>query len=203
VSHALLALGRIAAEVHRHFHLPGAPIGYVGVAVGAVISWAGVPGAGEAALVAAAAFAARHQLDIGMVLAIAWLSATFGGVAGWLVGRHIGAPVAAAPGPFLRLRLRGLRAGERFFERFGMVAVFLTPAWVAGVHGLRPAKFLVANALAALAWVAMYGLSVYLIGPSIADTFGDAGLAGTLVIATVAAIAVVVAIVRARRVKRG
>lgn len=198
----LTVLAPLAIAGDRHLHVHGAPIGYVGVAVGALISWAGLPGAGEAALVAAAAFAARHKLDIGAVMAVAWVSATLGGTAGWLVGLHAGATLAAAPGPLHRLRLRALRAGERFFERFGTLAVFLTPSWVAGIHRVRAAKFLPANAIAAVAWVLMYGLAVYLIGPSVADAFGDAGLVGTLAIAAVAAVAAALALARSGRLRR-
>ena len=187
---------------HLHVHVKGPPIGYAGVALAAVISWAGLPGPGEAALVTAAVFAARHRLDIGQVIAVAWIGATLGGSAGWLVGLRVGAVVAAAPGPFHGLRLRGLRAGERFFERFGALAVFLTPSWVAGIHRLQAAKFLTANALASLAWVVLYGLVPFVIGPSVVEIFDDLGLAGTLAIGAAALVAGLVALVRRRRATR-
>jgi membrane protein DedA with SNARE-associated domain len=196
----VFALAQLAVAIDHHgLHLKGTPVGYASVALGAVISWAGLPGAGEAALVTAAVFAARHRLDIAQVMALAWLGATLGGTAGWLVGLRVGAGVAAAPGPLHHLRLSGLHAGKRFFERFGTLAVFLTPSWVAGIHRLPAAKFLPANALAALTWVALYGLVPFAVGPRLVEVFEDVGLVGTVVILAAAAVAAILGIARYRR----
>ena len=190
------------ATLHRELHLHGPPIGYAGIALAAFVSWAGLPGPGEAALVTGAAFAARHRLDIGQVEAAALAGAVIGGVLGWAVGWRLVGDQAARPGPFYGLRMRGLRAGQRFFERFGTLAVFLTPSWVAGIHRVRPAKYLPANALAALVWVLGYGLAVFFLGPTVADVFGDLGTIGTIAAVAVAVVAGAVALVRRRRAPR-
>lgn len=189
----------VAVQVHQHLHLHGPPVGYAGVAVAAFLSWAGLPGPGEAAVITAAAFAARHRLDIGQVEIAALLGAVAGGIAGWAAGLRFGAGLAARPGPFYRLRLRGLRAGQRFFERFGAVAVFFAPSWVAGIHRVSTLKFMTANLIAAAVWVAGYGLTTYFAGPHVADLFGDIGTYGTAAIALAAVLLAALALLRRRR----
>src|SRR5690348_11507353 len=116
-------MGASLAAVHLQYHLHGSSFGYVAIGLGAAASWAGVPGPGEPALIAGAIFARRGRLDLLEVLVIAWLGAMLGGVAGWAIGRRAGQALVSAPGPLYRLRLRAMTRGERFFERFGVVAV--------------------------------------------------------------------------------
>jgi membrane protein DedA with SNARE-associated domain len=182
----------LAVHVHRH----GSPVGYAGLALAVFVGWAGIPGTGEAALIAAAVFATRGKLDLGLIEIIAWVAATAGGIVGWAVAMRVGHQVAAAPGPLYRLRRRGLRAGERFFERFGVVAVFLVPSWVAGIYAVRPSRYLPANAIAALGWALLYGLGAYVLGPQIGELAGDIGLIGLVLIVAAALLAACVAVVR-------
>src|SRR5947209_13929236 len=93
----------LAVHLHLHFHhhFRGPPFDYGALALAAAASWVGVPGPGEPLLVAAGIFAARHQLDIGTVLVVAWVSAMLGGVCGWVVGLKAGRTVLTAPGPLL------------------------------------------------------------------------------------------------------
>jgi membrane protein DedA with SNARE-associated domain len=174
------------AALHIHHHLHGSSLGYVGIGAAAAASWAGVPGPGEPALIAGALFATRGRLDLVEVLAVAWLGAMAGGLAGWAVGRRFGHALIAAPGPLRRQRVRAMARGERFFERFGVLAVYLAPSWVAGATGFPGGRFVVANALAAAFWVALVGGGAYLVGPSIGDIASDAGLVGLLALAVVA-----------------
>ncbi|MEA2481851.1 MAG: hypothetical protein QOJ07_3773 [Thermoleophilaceae bacterium] len=196
------APGLIDAAVHLHHHVHGPKGDYVGLGLAAAASWAGVPGPGEAALITAAVLAERHKLDIVSVIAIAWLGATLGGTAGWAVGIRAGRAVLTAPGPLHKARVSALDRGDRFFERFGPVAVFLTPSWVAGIVGMRAVRFLVLNALAALFWAVALGLGVFLAGPPIADLFADLGLIGGIALGVVALIAAVTALVRGRSRRR-
>src|SRR3954451_14241814 len=99
----------LATLVHHHrFH--GPHLDYVGVAVGAFISWVGISGPGEAALITAGILAARGRVDMPSVLAIAWVGAVAGGMIGWLLGRHFGRALLEAPGPLRRTRRRILRS---------------------------------------------------------------------------------------------
>src|SRR5205085_9867829 len=103
----VLALG---LSLHHHFH--GPPIDYAGLAAAAAASWIGLPGPGEPVLIAAGVFAAKHKLDIGEVLLVAWLAAMGGGIAGWLIGMKAGRVVLTTRGPCQRGRLKALEGGE-------------------------------------------------------------------------------------------
>jgi membrane protein DedA with SNARE-associated domain len=173
---ALLALGVFHTHLHGGFD-------YAGVALAAAASWIGVPGPGEPVLIAAGIFAARGRVDIVEVLLVAWAGATAGGVAGWLIGRRGGRALGTVSGPFLRIRLAALARGERFFERYGALGVYLAPSWITGINGMRAARFLPLNAFWALVWTLVVGGGAYLIGPSIEDVVADLGLVGGIVLA--------------------
>jgi len=193
VSHALPALGAL----HHHIHLHGSPVDMVGVALAAAASWIGVPGPGEPVLIAAGVWAARGRLDLAELLVVAWAAATAGGVAGWLLGRQGGRALWTAPGPLLRWRIRALARGERFFERYGLLAIYLAPSWVAGIHGVRASRYLPANAIFAVLWTLLVGLGAYLVGPPIEDVVSDVGL-----VTTVGLVAVVVLFLLGERWRR-
>jgi membrane protein DedA with SNARE-associated domain len=192
---ALLAASRFARRLHSR------PLGYTAIALAAFTSWAGVPGPGEAALITGAAFAARHRLDIVQVEVYAFGAAVVGGMVGWAVGWRFRG-LADRPGPLLRLRRRGLAAGERFFQRFGPFAVFLTPSWVAGVHQVPPLRYAIYNALSCATWAAGYGLTTYFAGPHVADFFGDIGAVATGALGVAAVVVALLAVLRRRRRRR-
>jgi len=187
------------SELPHHHHFHGPPVGYAGLAVAAAASWLGVPGPGEPVLIAAAVYAARGKLDLLEVLIVAWAGAAAGGTVGWVVGRRFGAALVAAPGPLRRQRAAAAARGTHFFERYGVLAVYLAPSWVAGSVAMRAARFLPANAIAAAIWALLVGLAAYAIGPSIADLIGDLGLYGALALLAAAVAVVLAGILRRRR----
>jgi membrane protein DedA with SNARE-associated domain len=171
-------LSPLAFVALLHAHARGPGVDYLGVFLAAGVSWAALPGPGEAALIAAGISAAHGHLDLTLVVAAAWAGATVGGTAGWIAGVKGGRELLTAPGPLLQLRLALTARGDRFYERYGLVAVLFTPTWVAGIHNMRWSRFLPANAVSALTWALPIGLGAYLLGPSITDIAADAGLAG-------------------------
>jgi membrane protein DedA with SNARE-associated domain len=193
---SLLTLA-ILAVVHHRFRAAGAD--YVGVFLAAGVSWLAVPGPGEAALIAAGISAAHGHLDLAAVVALAWAGASVGGTLGWLIARKGGRGLVTAPGPLHHLRLALLARGDRFYERYGPIAVLFTPSWIAGIHHMRWSRFVPANALAALLWAAGIGVSADLVGPSIADDVADAGTAGGALICALGVTAVVLVIRRKRQ----
>jgi membrane protein DedA with SNARE-associated domain len=195
VSYSLAAI----AALPIHIHPKGPGIDYVGVLVASLASWAGLPGPGEAALVAAAISAGQHHLDIVAILLVAWIGATAGGMAGWIVGVRAGRGVMTAPGPLQRLRLAIIVKGDRFYERYGLVAVLLTPSWVAGIHNMRISRYGPINLASALVWALAWGLLAYFIGPSITDVLSDAGTARWFILAGAVASVAAIAVLRHRR----
>jgi membrane protein DedA with SNARE-associated domain len=198
-----LTTAAIVFAAHVARRLRSRPVGYTAIALASFASWVGVPGPGEAVLVTGAAFASRNRLDIVQVELYAFAGAVVGGMIGWGVGRHFGASLALHPGPLLRLRRRGVAAGERFFERFGVLAVFLTPSWVAGIHRVHVVRYTIFNAISCAVWVAGYGLLTYFLGPHVADVFGDLGTWATVALAAVVIAAGVITFLRRRRTRSG
>jgi membrane protein DedA with SNARE-associated domain len=141
------------------------------------------------ALVAAAVVAARGHLDIAEVVIVAWAGAVAGGLVGWWVGLRGGRALVVRPGPLHRVRLRALARGERFYDRFGLLAVYLTPTWMAGVARMSAARFLPANAFTSLLWALAIGVGAYFAGPPVVDFVHDVGFAGLAVAVPVAAAA--------------
>jgi membrane-associated protein len=191
--HIHLHLGQ---HLHHRFH--GPHVDYVGVGVAAAVSWIGVTGVGEAALIAAGLAAARGKLDISSMIFVAWFGAMVGGAGGWLLGWKGGRSLVTRPGPLYKVRLRLVRHGDEVYERRGLLAVFIAPSWMAGIAGMRFGKFLLANALSALVWAVGIGLGAYFAGPSIADIVDDVGTVGLVVFIAV----VLVSFVVRRRLKR-
>ena len=187
------------AALHLHIHTHGPGIDYVGVLIASLASWVGLPGPGEAALVAAGISAGHHRLDISALIAVAWVGATVGGMLGWFVGLRAGRGVLTSRGPLHHLRLSVIARGERFYDRFGLIAVLFTPSWIAGIHNMRLSRYAPANAISALLWALGWGLAAYYVGPSITDVIADAGSAGWLLLIAVVASVVAVALIRRRR----
>jgi membrane protein DedA with SNARE-associated domain len=192
---ALLLAIHVARRLQR-------PADYTAIALAAFASWAGLPGPGEAGVIAGAAFAARHQLDIVQVELFALGGAFVGGMIGWGLGWRFGAALAEGPGPLRGARKRALAAGERFYQRFGVLAIILTPSWVAGIHRVHTLRFIIFNLLACVVWTAGYGLTTYFLGPEVAEFFGNVGTWATIGIIGAGVTLATLAIVRRRRTRR-
>jgi len=177
-----LRLATLVVLAILHHNIKGPGVDYIGVFLAAAVSWVAIPGPGEAALVAAGISAAHSRLDISAVVAVAWAGASLGGTVGWVIGLKGGRVLLTAPGPLQSLRLSLIARGDDFFERYGPLAVLLVPSWVAGIHDMRSSRFLPANIGSAAVWALAVGLGAYLLGPSITDVVGDAGLAGAILL---------------------
>ncbi len=170
----VLALLHLHLHLHHHFH--GPPFDYAGLAIASVASWVGVPGPGEPVLIAAGVLAARNQLDIVTVVGSSWVAAIFGGELGWLIGRQAGRTVLTAPGPLRPLRIRAVARGEEVFAKHPVIAIALTPSWIAGIHRVKGRIYHPVNALSALAWACGYGFGAYIVGPTVIDVVADVGV---------------------------
>ena len=188
-------------HVHLHLfhHVHGPAFDYVGIALASFASWVGVPGPGEALLLAAGVFAAKHKLDISPVVVVAFLGATAGGIVGWLAGLLAGRSVLTAPGPLRSLRLDAVMRGERAFKRVEVVAIVLTPPWVAGIFRARAWLYNLVNVVSAAVWAVVIGVGGYYIGPPILDVVGDMGTVGLVLAVGIIATGLGTAVIRRRR----
>jgi membrane protein DedA with SNARE-associated domain len=192
-----VAILLVAFHFRHRFH--GPPFDYLSLAAAAAASWVGIPGPGEPLLIAAGVMAARHKLDIGSVLLVAWAAATAGGIAGWLIGIKAGRAVLTTRGPFHRARRRALARGEEVFGRWPVIAILLTPSWVAGIHGVGARVYLPTNAAGAAIWALAIGLGAYWIGPSIVDFADDLGWLTVFGLVAVGVVGVALELARRRR----
>jgi membrane protein DedA with SNARE-associated domain len=192
----------VAAGFRHRFN--GPPIDYFGLAAAAAASWVGLPGPGETVLIAAGVLAARHKLAIGPVITVAFAAAAVGGIAGWLIGMKAGRTALSARGPLWRQRCSALERGDEVFGRAPVLAVFLTPSWVAGIHRVKPGLYMLVNGVSAAMWAVGIGLAAYFIGPSVVDFVGDLGTITEigLVLLVVAGVALEIRRRRRRRVRR-
>lgn len=196
-------LGLAAIHLHLfHHRFHGPPFDYVSLAIGAFVSSAGIPGPGEALLIAGGIIAASGRLDISSVIVVAFAGATVGGIVGWLIGMKAGRTVLTARGPLHRARLRTLARGDRIFHRYVALAVILTPAWVAGIHHVRSRVYQPWNAVSAAIWAVGVGLGAYYAGPSVVDAVADLGYVTLAVIAAIVLGAIGGEVLRRRRIQR-
>ena len=194
----------VPMAIHLHLHLirhgvPVPNIDYFALALGAFVSWAGLPGPGEPLLIAAAIVAAKHKLDLTPVLIWAFVGANVGGIVGWLAGLIAGRSVMIAPGPFRGLRLKAVERGEEVFRRLTVIAILLTPAWVAGIHRVGTGVYLTTNVLSALVWTLGIGLGAYYAGPPVLDVMVDIGWISAIGLGILIAAAIGFEVVRRRR----
>jgi membrane protein DedA with SNARE-associated domain len=157
----------------------------------------GAPLPAEAALIAAAVYAATsHDIDIGWLLGVATLAAIAGNTAGYWIGRRFGYRLLARYGHRVGLTEGRIKIGQWLFLRYGgrfvFVARFLPflrnmAAVLAGAHRMAPLRFFLASSAAALAWVLCFGLAAYAFG----DAFAHAASPATIGLAAVALLVVV------------
>jgi membrane protein DedA with SNARE-associated domain len=197
----LLVFG-LAVHLHIHLHRHGPAIDYVGLGAASAASFIGVPGPGEPVLIAAAVFAAKHKLDLGSVVLVAWAGAISGGVVGWLAGLKAGRRLFMRPGPLHKLRLHALERGDALFARYTPLAIFLTPSWMAGIHNVGAVTYNVINLAIATAWAVGIGVGAYYAGPPVLDAVSDLGTATSIALAVAVALVIVGEIARRRRRSR-
>lgn len=156
---------------------------YVAMFVLVAILGAGLPGPGDAALIAAGALVGEGKLNVFVVLATAMVAWLLGSVVGYGIGLREGRPLLDHSGPFEKSRLKLLGKGDRLFGRHNFAASVTLPAFVSGVFRVRFALFMLGALVAGIGWIGMYVGLAYFFGSEIADRIGTAGLRAVLAIA--------------------
>lgn len=160
---------------------------------------------GETAIIVGGVVAGQGEIDIVVLIAIAWATAVAGDLTSFLIGRRLGRPFLVKHGPRVKITEERIEQVERFYARHGGKAVFLgrfvglvraVSPFIAGSSGMRTRRFLPYDVLAAGIMVTAFCLLGYLFWRSL-DRVLTIARQGTFALGSV--IAVVVAIVAAVR----
>lgn len=138
----------------------------------------GIPLPAEAALIAAAFFAAKHGIDVWPLITIGILAAIVGEIVGFWLGKRFGPQLLKRYGIRLGLTEERIRIGQWLFVRYGGRFVFIArflpflrnmAAVLAGTNSMAQHSFYLASATAAAAWITCYGLAAYSFGEAFAN----------------------------------
>ena len=148
---------------------------------------AGVPGLGDASLLAAGTLAGEGRLNVWIVAGLALAAWMVGCVAGYWVGFRGGRALLDRPGRLAKTRQKMLAKGDRAFARYTFVASVTLPKFVVGIFRVRYRVFLLGAVVAGAARIAVYvGLS-YFLGAEIAERIGNTGTKAVLGVVVIVA----------------
>ncbi len=148
---------------------------YIVLFVFVTILGAGIPGPGDASLIAAGTLAGEGKLNVWVVLVVAMVAWMLGSVVGFQIGKRGGRPLLDHPGRLEKRRRKLLAKGDRAFGRHTFVASMTMPAFVSGIFRVRFGLFMLGAVVAGIGWIGMYvGLS-YFLGEEVAKRIGGAG----------------------------
>ena len=148
---------------------------YIVLFVLVAIMGAGIPGPGDAALIAAGTLAGEGKLNVGIVLATAIVAWMLGSVIGFWIGERGGRRLLDHPGRLEDSRRKLLAKGDRAFGGHTFVASVTMPAFVSGIFRVRFPLFVLGALVAGAGWIGMYVALSYFLGEEVARRIGDAG----------------------------
>jgi len=122
---------------------------------------AGVPMIGTAAVGAAAVAASQKELSIDDVALVACVAAAVGGVLGYWIGHRWGLSLLERPGRYEERRRAALAKGHQLYGRWGWLACFMIPAYMAGIASMTFVLFLIFNSVAAIIYELATALPIY------------------------------------------
>jgi membrane protein DedA with SNARE-associated domain len=96
---------------------------------------AGLPGPGDACLIAAGTLAGEGKLNVWVVLVTAMVAWMLGSVTGYVIGEHGGRALLDHPGHMEKSRRKLLAKGDRAFGRYTFVASVTMPPLSRGSSG--------------------------------------------------------------------
>jgi membrane protein DedA with SNARE-associated domain len=159
--------------------------GYWAVFVGILAESAGIPMPGETILiVATVAAATHHSLNVFYIGAVAVVAAITGDNLGFGLGKYGGYGLLRKFHSALHISESGIERAEALLNKHGSVTVFIARfiaglrilvGPLAGVLGMQWSRFLVFNALGAIAWVSTVVTLATFLGASFESAFRKAG----------------------------
>ena len=148
---------------------------YIVMFVLVVTMGAGVPGAGDASLLAAGTLAGEGRLNVWAVFVIAMVAWMLGSAIGYAIGVRQGRWLLERPGWLERPRQSLLVRGDDLFGRHSFLGSATMPGFVSGIFGVRFAVFTLGALAAGVFWVGIYMVLSYFLGAKIAQAVGNVG----------------------------
>ena len=203
-------------------HLPGVlhnleptldHYGYLAVLALVMVEDFGVPVPGETILILGAVYAGAGRLNIALVALLGFIGAVLGDNIGFAIGHFGGRRLVLRYGRYILLTPKRVDRASDFFDRHGgwiiIVARFIeglrqANGIIAGISGIRWAKFLAFNAIGAALWVAVWTSVGYLSGSHIDTIYDTAARYSTYLAIALAAVLLACIfrhVVRARRAR--
>ncbi|HZV75553.1 MAG TPA: VTT domain-containing protein [Conexibacter sp.] len=159
---------------------------------------------GETAIVVGGFVAGQGEIDVILLIAIAWTTAVAGDLVSFALGRRLGREFLVAHGPKVQVTEQRIEHVERFYDRHGGKAVFLgrwiglvraVSPFLAGSSGMPLRRFLPYDVLAAGGMVTAFALLGYVFWHSLDQVLALArkgllalGITIALVVAIIAAV---------------
>jgi undecaprenyl-diphosphatase len=152
-----------------------------------VLGGAGVPMVGTAAVTAAAVLASQGTLSIDDVIAVACAAAVLGGLLGYAGGRRWGVHLMQRPGRGQERRRKLLDEGHALYVKWGWLACFFIPSFIAGIARMRFLMFVIFNTTAAIIYqfataLPAYGAATLISGHTGTSNIVDLGVGVVLVV---------------------
>lgn len=148
---------------------------------------AGLPGPGDAALIAAGTAAGEGRVSVILTLAVAMAAWMIGSVIGFAIGHRQGRYLLERPGWLDKRRSKLLAKGDQAFGRHDFAASTTLPAFLSGIFRVRFGLFVLGALVAGVFWIGMYVGISYFLGADIARAVGSAGAKAIIGIALVVA----------------
>lgn len=163
-------------------------------------AFVGLIAPGETAIVLGGVVAAEGEIDLVIVLLIAWVAAAAGDLASFALGARLGRRFIHKHGPRVGMTAPRLDRVDRFYARHGAKAILVgrfvgivraVSPFLAGASGLRLRAFLPWSLLGTAVWASAFTLVGYAFSESFSKAAGTM-THGALALAVLAAIALLV-----------
>ena len=184
--------------------------GYAAVFLLVAIEGMGIPLPGETALLVAGAFAGAGTLDIRLVIVVGAVAAITGDSGGYFLGWRWGRSLVDRWGPRFGLTPARVAYLDRFFHRYGVLAVFfgryqaIFRTYIgifAGMARMPFGRFFLVRFASCIVWALMYGLLAYYLWqqwPRVQQLLHRFSLASLVVAGAVVVVAALVLFLRHR-----
>lgn len=107
-----------------------------------VSTGAGVPGPGDASMIAAGTLAGEGRLNVGVVLVVSIAGWMLGSLIGYEIGLRSGRGLLERPGRLEKRRRKMLAKGDQAFAGHTFTASVTMPAYLSGIFRVRLPVFL-------------------------------------------------------------